>query len=186
MLMGMDNTNERTDSGFEKWLKTSDDAICYDKLMTYEKRIFRAQRALNGMLKNAIGGNFSANLNETLTEKGKAYLSMFNNECSNGKCTEALDSLIGALNGKSGNMNGCDIPTMLVQEGEFGAATQVHEVCNRFTMTARSAQIVNIINNAITVTSAYFVFKTPDDFVQKAIFEEMYIKDYAAMLTRLL
>jgi len=145
--------------------KKNGDGLCYDKLMMFEKRIFRAARALNGILENSIGGNYSANINETLNLKGQAFYKMLIQECSGDKCLEALDGILGSMNGKSGNMNGCDIPTMLVEQGEFDADTQVHEVCNRATVTLRSGQIINLINNGILASSAYMVFQNPDSQV---------------------
>jgi len=44
---------------------------------------------------------------------------MFMDVCSSGKCTESFEAVLGSLNGHSGDLNGCDIPNMLTERGQF-------------------------------------------------------------------
>ena len=119
--------------------KKSGADICFDKLMTHEKRVSRAQRALLGMIKNAVGNKPGLPLNKTLTDKGKVFYQMFMDVCSNGKCAESFEALLGSLNGHSGDLNGCDIPNMLTERGQFDADSKVNEVCNRAVIALRSS-----------------------------------------------
>jgi len=70
LVLGLESSFEKVDNGFSKMFKKSGTDICFDKLMTHEKRVARAQKALLGMIKNAVGDKPGLPLNKTLNSKG--------------------------------------------------------------------------------------------------------------------
>lgn len=62
---------------------------------------------------------------------------------------------MGSLNGQSAFFHGCDILQMLHDHGEIGTKSQIPLICRKDAILGKSSQILNLINNAIVVSSAY-------------------------------
>lgn len=184
LQLGLEEAYNKVDPGFSKLFHKDHLDACTDKLMTHEKRIYRAQRALSGLLKHTTADEKAEGILGNLDARGQAYLEMFDETCGEGQCQESLETILGSLNGHSGDLDGCDIPQLLSQRGEFDADTRVHDICNRNTIMRESALILNLVNNGLLVTSAHLTLEDPEQLENKSIFDDFYVADYKKALAR--
>lgn len=62
---------------------------------------------------------------------------------------------MGSINGQSGFFHGCDVLQMVQNHGEFDRKTSMPLVCEREALLGKGGQMLNLINNAVVVSSAY-------------------------------